>query len=110
LDLLCSTASDVDPDSVLGSRTTEPVAVEQNIAGQTGPEQLVAQPTAVPTMEVADEHSARDRAEASTPTRGDGTAGTPPLSWVLEGENKALSPTPVEEDGAPSPAPVEAPT
>ena len=86
------------------------MATEQNVVGKTALEQPVAQPAAVPMTEVADEDPTRDRAEASAPTRGDGTAGTPPLSSVVEGENKAPSPTPVEEDRAPSPAPVEAPT
>jgi len=70
----------------------------------------VAQPAAVPALEVADEDPARGRSKASAPTRGDGTVGTPPPSSVLEGENKVPSPAPVEEDRAPSPAPVEAPT
>jgi len=65
LDFLCSTFSDVDPGSVLGSRTTEPVAAEQNVTGQTAPEQPVAQPAAAPVTQVADEGPAQDRAEAS---------------------------------------------
>jgi len=109
LDLLCSTVSDVDPGSVLGSRTTEPVAAEQNTARQTNPEQPVAQPAAAPTMHVADEDPARDRAEESAPTRGDETVGTPPLNNVAERENRAPSPTPVEEYRSSSPALAEAP-
>ena len=69
----------------------------------------MAQHTAISTMERVVEDLARDRAEMSASTRGDGTAGTPPPSSVGEEENKAPSPTPVEENRAPSPAPVEAP-
>ena len=82
---------------------------EQSITGQTAPEQPVVQPAVVPATEVADEDLARNRTEASTPMRGDGTARTPPPSSVAEEENKAPSPAPVEEGRAPSPALVEAP-
>jgi len=97
--IFCSTASDVDPNIILGSGPTKPVTDEQTFTKQTAPEQPVAQPAAVPTMERVAEDPARDRAKTSTPTRGDGTAGTPPPSSVVEEKNKA-----------PSPAPVEAPT
>ena len=86
------------------------MTTEQSVAGQTGPEQSVAQPAAAPATVGVDEDATRDMAEASTLTRGDGTTRTPPPSSVVEGENKASSPTPVEEDRAPSLAPVEAPT
>ena len=109
LDLLCSTASDVDPGSVLDSRPTVSMTAEENVAGQTAPEQPVARPAAAPAMEGVDEDLARDRAEASAPMRGDETAWTRPPSSVEEGENKAPSPALVEEDRAPSPAPVETP-
>ena len=59
------------------------MAAEQNVAGQTAPEQPVAQPAAAPVTQVADEGPAQDRAEASAPTRDDGAA-------VEEG--RALSP------------------
>ena len=59
---------------------------------------------------MAHEDPTRDRAGASTLTRGDETAGTPPSSSVVEEEDKAPSPTPVEEGRAPTPAPMEAPT
>ena len=59
---------------------------------------------------MADEGLARDRTEASTLTRVDGTAGTPPPSSTAKGEDKAPSPASVEEGRAPSLAPVEAPT
>ena len=106
--IFCSTVLDVDPGTILGSRPTEPVTDEQNVAGQTAPEQPVAQPIAVPTTERVDEDPARDRAETSAPTRGDGSAGNPPPSSVREEENKAPSPALVEENRAPSPTPVEA--
>ena len=86
------------------------MVAEQNVAGQTALEQPMAQPTAVPTTEVADEDPARDRAEASAPTRGDETTGTPPPSSVVEREDKAPSPALVKEYRALSLAPVEAPT
>ena len=68
------------------------------------------QPAIVTATEVADKDPARDRTEASTPTRGDETAGTPPPSSVTQEEDKAPSPIPVEEGRAPTPALVEAPT
>ena len=106
--LVCSTASDVDPSNVAGSRTIEPAAADHNAAEQTAPEQPVEQPTVVTATEVADENLAQDRARASTPTRGDETAGTPPPSSATEEEVRALSPAPAEEERAPTPAPVEA--
>ena len=86
------------------------MAAEHNIAGQTAPEQLVEQPTVVTATEVAGEDPARDKAGASTPTRGDETTGTPLPSSVAEEEDKASSPAPVEVGRAPTPALVEAPT
>ena len=79
---------DVDPSNVSGSRTTEPVAAKHNITGQTAPEQPVEQPAVVTVTEVADEDLARDRAEASTPTRGDETSGTPPRGVWLRRKTK----------------------
>ena len=66
------------------------MAVEQDVAGQTAPEQPMAQPAAVTATEVTDEDPARDRTESSTPTRGDGTAGTPPPSSAAEGGSGSI--------------------
>ena len=107
---VCSTALDVDPSNVSGSKTTKSAAADHNTMEQTALEQPVEQPAVVRAMEVADEDPARGRARASTPTRGDEAAGTPPPSSAAEEEDKALSPTPVEEARAPTPARVEAPT
>ena len=46
------------------------MAAEQNIVGQTAPEQPVEQPAVVTAKEVADEDLARDWARASTPKWG----------------------------------------
>ena len=66
------------------------------------------QPDVVTATEVADENLARDRAKASTPTRGDENAGTPPLSSVAEEEFRAPSPAPAEEERVPVPTPATA--
>ena len=97
---------------MLGSRTTEPVATDQNVMGQTALEQPMPQPTAISATEMANENPAQAKAETGTPTWGDETAGTPPPSSVAGEEDKTLSSAPVEESRAPSPspAPVEAPT
>ena len=68
------------------------------------------QPAVAVTTEVADEDPARGRAGASTPTRGDATAGTPPPSSVAEEGHKVPSPAPIEEGKVPSPTPAVAPT
>ena len=47
---------------------------------------------------VAEEDPAQDKAGASTSTRGDETAGTPPPSSMVEEEDKVPSPSPAEEE------------
>jgi len=70
----------------------------------------VEQLTVAATTEVADEDPARGRAGASTPTRGDATAGTPPPSSVVEEGHEIPSPALVEEGKVPSPTLAVAPT
>ena len=67
------------------------------------------QPDVVATAEVTEENPAQYKARASTPTRGDETAGTPPPSSAVEEEDKVPSPSSAEER-AQTPAPVEAST
>jgi len=69
----------------------------------------VEQPTVVAAAEVAEENSVQDKARASTPTRGNETAGTPPPSSAVEEEDKVPSPSPAEEK-APTLAPTESST
>ena len=75
-------------------RTTEPVVADDNAAEQTVREQPVERPAVVATAEVAEEDPTQDKAGTSTLTRGDETTGTPPLSSVLEEEDKVSSPPP----------------
>ena len=91
-------------------RTTEPAVSDDNAAEQTVREQLVERPAVVAVAEVAEEDPTQDKAKASTPTRGDETAGTPPPSSVVEEEDKVPSPPPAEEERNPTPAPAEAST
>ena len=86
------------------------MAAEQSVAGQTATKQPVEQPAVAATTEVADDDPTRDRVGASTPTRGDATAGTPPPSSVAEEGHEVPSPTPIEGGKAPSPTPAVAPT
>ena len=86
-------------------RTTEPAVADDNAAKETVCEQPVEQPVVAATAEVAEEDPAQEKAGASTPTRGNETAGTPPPSSVVEEENKVSSPPPAEEESNPTPAP-----
>ena len=97
--LFCSTASDVDPGNVAGSRTTEPAAADQNLVEPIAPERPVEQPAVVAVTEVAEENPTQDMAKASTPTRGDETMGTPPPSSGVEEGDKAPSPTRLKKRG-----------
>ena len=65
------------------------------------------QPIVVAAVEVVEENPAQDKARASTPTRGDETAGTPPPSSMVEEEDKVPPPSLIEEERAPTPAPAE---
>ena len=91
-------------------RTTEPAAADDNATEHTVREQPVERPAVVAMVEVAEENPTQDKARASTPTRGDETAGTPPPSSVVEEEDKVPSPPPAEEERNPTPAPAEAST
>ena len=61
------------------------------------------------TAAVAEENPVQDKARASTSTRGDETAGTPPPSSAVQEEDKVSSPSPAEER-ARTPAPAQAST
>ena len=91
-------------------RTTEPAVADDNATEQTVREQPVEQPAVAATTEVAEEDLAQDKAGASTPTRGNETAGTPPPSSAVEEADKVPSPAPAEEERAPTPTPAEAST
>ena len=65
------------------------------------------QPAVVATAGTAKGDPAQDKARASTPTRGEATAGTAPPSSIVEEGDKVPSP-PAEEGRAPTPALVEA--
>ena len=80
-------------------RTTEPAVSDDNAAEQTVREQLVERPAVVAVAEVAEEDPTQDKAKASTPTRGDETAGTPPPSSVVEEEDKVPSPLLLKKRG-----------
>jgi hypothetical protein len=86
------------------------VAAEKSVIEQTTTEQPVEQPVDVAMTEVADEDPACSRAGASTPTRDDATAGTPPPSSVAEEGHGVPSPALVKEGRAASPNPAVAPT
>jgi len=105
-----SAALDVDPSNVAGLRTTEPAVADKDAAEQTVREQPEEQPAVVAVAATAEEDPAQDNARASTPTRGDEIAGTPPLSSVVEEGDKVPTPPPAEEERAPTPSPVEAST
>jgi len=68
------------------------------------------QPAVVAMAETAEEDPAQNKVGASTPTRGDETAGTPPPSSVAEEEDKVPTPPPAEEEKAPTLAPAKAST
>ena len=68
------------------------------------------QPAVVAVAETAEEDPAQNKAGASTPTRGDETAGTPPPSSVAEEGDKVPTPPPAEEEKAPTLAPAKAST
>jgi len=69
-------------------RTTEPAVADKDAAEQTAHEQPVEEPAIVVVVETAEEDPVQDKAEASTSTRGDETAGTPPPSSVVEEGDK----------------------
>jgi len=103
-----SAASDVDPGKVAGQRTAEPAVVVENAAEQTTQEQAEEQPAVATTAESVEEDLTQVRTEASTPTRDDDAARTPPPSSVAEEGDKAPTPPPVEERRAPTPPWAEA--
>jgi len=80
-------------------RTTEPAAADDNATEQTVRVQPVEQPAVVAMVEVAEENPTQGKARASTPTRGDETAGTPPSSSVVEEEDKVPSPLLLKKRG-----------
>ena len=100
-------ASDVDPGNVAGLRTTEPVVADDNAAEQTVREQPVEHLAVAATVEVAEEDPAQYKAGASTPTKGNETAGTHSPSSMVEEENKVPSPPSAEQERDPTPALVE---
>ena len=53
----------------------------------------------VPMAETAEEDPAQDKAGASTTTRGDETAGTPPPSSVAEEGDKVPTPLQLKKRG-----------
>ena len=57
------------------------------------------QPAVVSKAETVEEDSTQDKAGASTPTRGDETAGTVPPSSVAEEGDKVLTPLQVKKRG-----------
>jgi len=73
-----SAASDVDPGNVAGQKTAEPAVVIENTTEQTTQGPTEEQPTVVTAAETAEEGPAQARTGASTPTRGDEAARTPP--------------------------------
>ena len=95
-----SAASDVDPSTILGSGPTEPATMGQTTVGQAAMEQPMVLPTTTPTAEEIAEDPCREGADANAPSRDEGATATPPLSSRAEEENKAPSPTRVEEPPA----------
>jgi len=106
--IFVSAASDVDPDNVAGQKTAEPTVAVEDATQQTTQEQTEGQPTIVSAAETAEVDPAQARTGASTPTRDDETARTPPPSSVAEGGDRAPTPPPVEERRAPTPPRAEA--
>jgi hypothetical protein len=91
-------------------RTTEPAVANKDTTEQTARGQPVKQPAVVAVAETAEEDLARDKAEASTLTRGDEKVGMPPPCSVAEVGDKTPTPPPAEEERAPTPAPAKAST
>jgi len=91
-------------------RTTEPVVADENAAEDTICKQPVEQPPVVAMAKTAEEDPAQDKAEASTPKRGDEATGTPRPSSVAEEGDKVPAPPPAEEERAPTLVPAEAST
>jgi len=90
---LVSEASDVDRSNIGGLRTTEPAIADKDAAEQTAREWPVEQPAVVSVAGTTEEDPARDRAGASTPTRGDETERTSPPSSVMEEGDKVATPS-----------------
>jgi len=108
--LFVSAASDVDPGKVIGQRIAEPAVVDENATEQTTHEQPKEQPVVVTVAETAEEDPAQVKTGASTPTRGDEAARTPPPSSVAEEGDKVPTPPLAEEERVPTSAPAEAST
>ena len=102
-----SAASDVDPGNVADQRTADPAIVVENTAEQTTRQQPEEQPAVATVAETVEEDPAQARTGASTPTRDDEAARTPPPSNVAEEGDKVPTPPPAEEGRAPTPAPAE---
>ena len=96
---LVSAASDVDPSNIGSSRTTETAVADKDAAEQTACERPVEQPAVVSVAETTEDDPARDKAGASTPTRGDETEKTPPLSSVAEEGDKVATPLLLKKGG-----------
>ena len=103
-----SAASDVDPGNMAGQRTTELAAAVENAAEQTTQEQAKEQPAVVTVAETVEEDPTPARTGASTPTRNDEAARTPPPISVAEEGDKAPTTPPAEEMRTPTPPPAEA--
>ena len=90
---------DVDPGNTAILRTTESVVANDNAAEQTVREQSAEQTTVAATAEVAEEEPAQDEARASTPRRGNETAGMPLLSSVVEEGDRISTPLQLKKRG-----------
>jgi hypothetical protein len=87
--LLCSAASDVNPDQAAEQGTAAPVAAAEDAAPQ-----VTEQPAAAAG---AEDQSAPASAATSTQPRGEEAARVPPPSTVVEEESRV--PTPPAEEG-----------
>ena len=107
---LANAASDVDPSNIGGLGTTELAAADKDAAEQTARGRPMEQTTVVSVAETTEEDPAQGKTGASTPTRGDEDARTPPPSSVAEEGDRVPTPPPAEGERGPAPAPAEAST
>jgi len=80
-------------------RTTESAVADKDAAEQTTRERPVEQPAVVSMAGTTEEDPTRDRAGASTPTRGDETERMPPSSSVAEEGDKVATPLLLKKRG-----------